>query len=518
MSSVHDLVQYVRTAAPAALLALSLGCTKPNPPTQTSPNEPVPAAQHTEPNREQSGRQNTDDAVSRANQLEERLEELVPHVEQHNITENIEQFRNALLDMDQTVQHLQNGQLTLRQFLRELRTYEGLRGRYIQALTTLQNKRALPLLFLQLPLPFLQPQSMLQLRGLNYAVPVEFLALARNEPMRVTAVFQDKVGDFEYGFRDDVEGRRREYFYFVQHRKGENRQHILIYANGVLTKQTVMLVPEYHLRPEIVPAIKFMEWSTHPALRQYISCPDEFFEDEAAQRGEILKFEQYFFTTDTQASVAERLFQEIRQTRPVELEFLTQYLNSTSTISRDMTDFTLGRIIGVAPNTQLFRLTEQQNFSVQCESNEITFTYPDYQRSIRFVPGQLRGHIIHTVTINNQPTYACDWYMPTNIVESALRNTREDYNQITIALNAQTQLRQLQPPPPAPQTYRFPNMLAPESARNDIENPIMTENPITEQLLEYYLDLKTVAEYFGDKQQANDITATINVISGLPND
>ncbi len=240
----------------AGAVALSLGCTK---------NAPQPAPMITPPSSSQrvQASENTEITL-RARRLEEQLQQLVPQVQQSHlcrdatalrsdyervlnsyqrtcrtiqrtqaeytpqefptiaellerssqaqVAENVQRLRSALACIDESVGFLSSERMTIRQFMREIRAYEGSRGRYMQAFSVLKDRRAVGALFI--PTPPQNPtidlaEKLLQMRGFCQAVPTELLALTRNQPFNAEAEFNNSTGDFEYGFSDTEEGMRR---------------------------------------------------------------------------------------------------------------------------------------------------------------------------------------------------------------------------------------------------------------------------------------------------------------------
>jgi len=374
--------------------------------------------------------------------------------------------------------------------MRELRAYEGARGRYMQALSLLGRKNALALLFNS-------PQSLLQLRWTVPAVPDYFLSLARNEPLHAEVTFRNMTGNLEYGFADDEQGMRREYFNFISNREGQNRQVILVYSNGALTRQTNLLLPDYIIRQDLIPAAKFIELSTHPMLRQMMCFPDGFFEEQ--QKAETETVEQFIINTDEQANVAEEIFTKIRSGQPVNLDFLN--IQMMQEAEGPLTNYLLGRM-GLKPYTRLFRLTEEQNVRIYShESDEINFEYETHTQNLRFIQGQQRGHVIQTVLINGQQIYTCDWYLQSEALNNARRTAFADFDNLDIALIAQRQLQQM-PEVPMTHVHLF-------ESRCELMTEPQIDEETREHMLQYYLDLKVVAEHFGDEEQAKNIESTI---------
>lgn len=522
-------VSYFKTLIPSAVVAFSLGCTKAQPAQPVDQQAPSTIGMNggTAINRD-----NKDALIARASRLEDVLEDLaedVEHIhlarpetasraqneyenlleayqqtcrtlerenvdytprdfpaiaellqrsEQFEVVENLQRFRNASQDISDAVENLENDRLTIRQFMRELRAYEGARGRYMQALNLLARKNALPLLFSS-------PQSLLQLRWTAPAVPDYFLSLARNEPLHTSGIFHGVNGDLEYGFTDNEDGIRREYFSFISQMEGQNRQVILMYSNGVLTKQTNVLLPDYRIRQEFIPAARTVEFATHPMLRHLIGLPDEFL--EATRRGETVTLEQFFLDGDEQYNVEHELFARVRKESVVNLDFLNV---QTILPEGNLTNYVLSRQ-GLRENMRLFNLTEPQHAKIICVDDEIVFDYSDHVQTLTFVRGQHRGHLIQTMLRNNQQIYSCDWYLDGGILQNAVRTIQGDCDHLSIALSAQTQLEQL--PPILPHVHLFESRCELRTEGDD---------EVREQMLGYYLDLKVVAEHFGEVEQA----------------
>ncbi|MBI4016221.1 MAG: hypothetical protein HY363_00835 [Candidatus Aenigmarchaeota archaeon] len=529
---------YFKTLVSSALVSFSLSCSKQEP--QPSPNVENLQTQQSFQQPVQNNVHESSELVSRARRLEERLqnlaedienihllrterteeikreyertienyqricttisrtnpdyrreefpalEELLQTSEHTQIAQNIEKFKNAAADISEAVENLQNQRLPIRQFLRELRNYEGAHGRYLQALEILQNKKALPLLLFS-------PQSLLQLRWFTPALPENILALARNEPIHTEATYKNMTGNMEYGFANDEQGIRREYFNFISNRERQNRQIILIYSNGVLTRQTNLLLPDYIIREDLMPAAKFIELSTHPMLRQMICFPDELFEEQ--QKAETETVEHFIINTDEQANVAEEILIKIRSSQPVNLDFLNvQMMQETE---GPLTNYMLGRM-GLRPYTRLFRLTEEQNVRIYShESDEINFEYETHTQNLRFIQGQQRGHVIQTVLINEQQIYTCDWYLQSEALNNARRTAFEDFDNLDIALIAQRQLQQM-PEVPMTHVHLF-------ESRCELMTEPQIDEETREHMLQYYLDLQVVAEHFEDEEQARNI-------------
>ncbi len=267
----------------------------------------------------------------------------------------------------------------------------------------------------------------------------------------------------------------------------------------MLTRQNSQLVRSSEVKEEMIPVLDFIEFSTHPMLRQSIDCPREFCQD--VQRGEVLSLQQWHLAPEKQTIFSQQLLEAVRR-EDHNLDFITQYLPVET---NDIADLLLGRI-GVRQAVPLFRLTESQNVVMRMSDNTITFEYPTYTRTITFQQGLYRGHIIHTMSDrNNNPVSTTDCYCPAPLIESAMRTCREDCNKLEIAFAAQARLRELGAPE-HPVIFSQPYVYA-----SEVPEYLRPTNEETRQRLRTCLnELHEAARHFNDSSQSSKIKSIMH--------
>lgn len=252
------------------------------------------------------------------------------------------------------------------------------------------------------------------------SLPPRLQALPHTHVIRAPGRFHHADGQFEYGIQPDPDRTtrqsRQESFHYEEHPSENNySRFILIGSPDALAKYTI----DY----------EETEYSTS--------------EHSPLLHGMISKHEQYYPTTEEWTDILANIRQGA-YTRPrVTLDFLDKYFDTMYTTGeRDAMDALVSRLCLPHVSAQ-FPLTQlDTQVDITTTDRSFVFTYPHWQRTLRFEQESLRGHITDTLVVDQRTASVREWYTRTS-VQPFYDHARADVEQFSAALNAQAEIRRL---------------------------------------------------------------------------